>query len=127
MIDSKTRAVLLLTAVLTYSASSAAQGRGTFVSTADMTTGRIGHTATLLLNGKVLIAGGVSPDTPGWHPLASAELFDPVTEIFTRTGDMTVPRSGHTATLLPDGRVLITSGDWHSEADPGTAELYDPA
>jgi hypothetical protein len=64
-----------------------------------MTTTRTGHTATLLLNGKVLITGG-SREGP-----ASAELFDPVTNTFTRTGDMTTVRFGNSATLLPDGTV----------------------
>jgi len=67
-------------------------------------TPRSGHTATLLLNGQVLITGG-SQERP-----ASAELFDPVTNVFVPTGNMTTGRFGNSATLLPDGRVLIVGG-----------------
>jgi len=85
---------------------------------------RAGHTATLLTNGKVLIAGGAA----GFNPLATAELYDPVNGTFTPTGDMTAPRSGHTATLLPDGRVLIAGGSAVPQASIPTnsAEVYDP-
>jgi large repetitive protein len=84
----------------------------------NMMVARSGHTATLLLSGKVLIAGG---------PNASAELYDPKAEMFTATGDMTAQRSGHTATLLADaalpnsGKVLMVGGGTQ------TAELFDPA
>ena len=78
-----------------------AQAPGTFLPTGNMTSYRPHHTATLLLNGKVLITGG------GSDSARSAELYEPVTGRFTRTGDMTTGRDGHSATLLPDGRVLI--------------------
>jgi hypothetical protein len=83
-----------------------------------MTTPRTNHTATLLLNGKVLITGGIAA-----RP-ASAELYDPVTGTFTATGDMTTGRRSHTATLLPDGRVLLTGGYYFGSL--ASAELYDP-
>ncbi len=96
-----------------------------FQATGNMTTAREYHTATLLNNGKVLIAGG----NDGTNALATAEIFDPATGIFTPTaGPMTTPRSSHTATLLANGpaatngKVLIAGGDLaHS------AELFDPA
>jgi hypothetical protein len=99
-----------------------------------MTTPRMMHTATLLADGRVLVAGGVNVESQGagfpLKSLASAELYDPVTETFARTGNMTMPRAQHTATLLPDGKVLIAGG---GPIIGGTffsllsAELYDPA
>jgi hypothetical protein len=100
---------------------------GYFHPTASMGTGRADQTATLLPNGKVLIAGGRDGSTP----LRTAELFDPATDTFSPTGDMAQARRGHTATLLADGKVLIAGGRT-ALADvggqvTGTAELYDPA
>jgi hypothetical protein len=109
----------VLVAFLTCPIPTPAQNAGTFVPTGNMTTPRIVHTATLLPNGKVLIAGGSNA-----HP-ASAELYDPVTGMFAPTGNMTTGRSGHSAVLLPDGRVLISGGDIGSSL--GTAEVYDPS
>lgn len=95
---------------------------------------RISPTATLLPNGKVLIAGGSwcrSSACNGFDPLASAELFDPATETFSATGSMSFARDGHTATLLNNGTVLITGGgdpeDGSGADDYTTAETYDPA
>ena len=73
-----------------------------FQPTGDMGTERAAHTATLLANGKVLIAGGFNYT----DVLATAELFDPATGTFTPTGDMTTPRFWHTATLLATARPL---------------------
>lgn len=82
-------------------------------------------TATLLLNGKILIAGGVwDSGNGGYMNLDSAELYDPITNSFSATGNMTKRRSNHTATLLPDGRVLIVGGNFVGDS-LDSAEFYD--
>jgi len=85
--------------------------------TGELGTARERHTATKLVSGKVLFAGG---DSAG-GPLVSAELYDPATNAFAPTGPMQNARSGHSATLLADGRVLVAGGG------TAAAELYDPA
>src|SRR5664279_1465449 len=89
-----------------------------FSLTGSMAKAREHHTATVLSDGRVLIAGG-SGD-------ASAELYDPKTGKFSPTGSMTQGRLGQTATRLSDGRVLIAGGDDNSRNSLASAELYDP-
>lgn len=86
---------------------------------------RAAHTATLLADGQVLITGGFR--TEGTHELAiaDAELYDPTTDTFQRISSMTAPRSGHTATLLANGEVLLVGG-WGVNQRIVSAELYDP-
>jgi WD40 repeat protein len=92
---------------------------GSFVPTGSLHFARMGHTATLLNDGRVLIAGGGSGS-----PLRSTELYDGSTGRFVRGPDMTIAREGHTATRLPDGTVLIVGGT----SDLGhSAEVFDPA
>ena len=96
---------------------------GGFTPTGSLGTARGYHTATLLNNGTVLIAGGIGL---GGIQLAGAEIYDPASGTFSATGSMTAARYYHVATPLSDGKVLITGG-----AGPGgvyqTAELFDPA
>jgi len=92
---------------------------GTWTETGSLVTARGEHTATLLTNGKVLVAGGYNA---GY--LASAELYDPVTGTWTVTGNLADARVGHTATLLTNGQVLVAAG--YSGAGIASAELYDP-
>jgi galactose oxidase-like protein len=85
---------------------------------------RIGHSATMLTGGRVLIVGGIDGIAPA---LKSAELYDPGSGRFSRTGAMLVARRDHTATLLGDGRVLICGGRGADGRALDEAELYDPA
>jgi len=95
---------------------------GNFTATGPLFYARFGHTATLLPNGKVLIVGGTSPNSDGTtYAQAVAELYDPSSGSFTQTGSLNTPRSGHTATLLQNGQVLIAGGGY------ATSELYDPS
>lgn len=98
---------------------------GTFNSTGSMAVKRESHTATLLSNGKVLVAGGFTGIGDPVSSFASAELYDPATGTFAATGDMTAGRFLHTATLLPTGKVLLIGG--FASDDLASAELYDPA
>src|SRR5439155_15338270 len=79
---------------------------GTFVPTGSLNTSRYVHTATLLNNGIVLLAGGNGSS----GVLTSAELYDPATGTFTPTGSLNTSRYVHTATLLNNGVVLIAGG-----------------
>jgi len=99
---------------------------GTWTATGSLITARFNHTATLLPNGEVLVAGGqVGAD--GVEPnLASAELYNPVTGTWTATGTMLNPHTDHTATLLPSGQVLVAGGLGSTGATTAT-ELYNPA
>ena len=101
---------------------------GTFTLTGPMSTPRSQPTATLLPDGRVLMAGGLAaPAGPdGLHVLASAELYDPATGTFSPTGSMTTVRYRHTATVLADGRVLVAGGADSTGQYIASAELYDP-
>ncbi|HET7064061.1 MAG TPA: kelch repeat-containing protein [Rudaea sp.] len=96
---------------------------GTWSATGSMAASRFGHTATLLQNGKVLVAGGYGTDY-----LASAELYDPATGSWSPTANMSQRRTGHQAVRLQDGKVLVLGGS--DDIDDGfffsSAELYDP-
>src|SRR5262249_30297851 len=115
---------------------------GSFTPTGPMRKPREQHTATLLADGRVLIAGGYTANEPPAAGaiilasvrtvestssiLASAELYDPATGTFSRTGPMSTFRNDHTATLLKDGRVLVTGGGGEAYASSTSADLYDP-
>jgi hypothetical protein len=108
---------------------------GTFTATGSMTTPRWMHTATLLNDGRVLIAGGTDDSAGGGRAVASAELYDPGTGAFAMTGGMHTDRAQHCATLLANGDVLIAGG-WNGHRadaaddppwDPLYAELFNPS
>jgi hypothetical protein len=79
------------------------------------------HTATLLSNGKVLIAGGY-----GTNPVANSELYDPVSGTFGATATISTARSAHTATPLANGKVLVTGGRAGTRSSLDSVELLDP-
>lgn len=93
----------------------------TLTATASLATARSGHTATLLLNGQVLVTGGYNGSF-----LASAELYNPATHSWSSAGSMASARYAHTATLLPNGLVLVVGG-YNSSVYPANAELYNPS
>jgi Kelch motif protein len=99
-------------------------GRG-FVAGPPMLQARDGHTATTLVDGRILILGGFAQE--GTAPIAAAEAFDPATGTFRPAGTLHVGRGGHTATLLPDGRVLIAGGWTGPRQYTASVELFDPA
>ncbi len=102
-------------------------GPGSVAEIAVMHIARASHTSSLLPNGKVLIAGGFAGSGGEYNPYRTAELHDPRSGTFQQAADMTIGRSGHTATLLKNGKVLIVGG-WTGRYDlRGSAEIYDPA
>lgn len=99
--------------------------------TGNPTTNRQYHSATLLSDGRVLIAAGQYDLTGGPQTHDLAELYDPATDAFVATGNLNTDRSGHGATLLPDGRVLVIGGTQTTTPGYGicltSAEVYDAA
>src|SRR5271165_6017866 len=95
---------------------------GTWTATGTLNFPRIGHTATLLANGQVLVAGGEDASS---NLISNAELYNPATGKWTVTGSMATPRYDHTATLLANGEVLVAGGV--SGTYTATAELYNPS
>jgi Galactose oxidase, central domain/Kelch motif len=96
---------------------------GTVHSTVPMLEARSGHSATLLPDGTVLIAGGMRRNQDFYR---SAEVFDPANNQFHRVGDMSLARAGPVAVLLPSAKVLILGG-WVGHDTTDEVEEYDPA
>ena len=101
-------------------------GAGSFTATASMSTPRYFYSATLLPDGRVLIAGGYN----GSAVLSSSEIFDPLANAgvgsFTATGSMSTPRRSYAAAALPDGRVLVIGG-FNGSTSVSSAEIFDPS
>ncbi|TMK99390.1 MAG: hypothetical protein E6G40_06685, partial [Actinobacteria bacterium] len=112
-----TALVLLILASLLVSGPA----RADWLSGGVLATGRADATATLLPDGRVLVAGGENPNNTS---LASAEIYDPVTNSWSSAANMNQARRNHSATLLPNGKVLVAGG--LDSFDLSTVELYDP-
>ncbi len=104
-------------------ASVPATPAGTITPATPMLNARSGHTATLLPDGRVLIAGGMRGNQDFYD---SAELYNPSTGKFQPTGKLHQRRVGHIAVLLSSGKVLVAGG-WVGDGGTDSAELYDPA
>lgn len=104
---------------------------GTWSSTAPMPVPLAYHTATLLPDGQVLVAGGDSDigfiGTFDYYAVQSSELFDPATQTWSSSGNMVGPHDNHTATLLPNGLVLVAGTSAYAYNATNSAELYNPA
>lgn len=111
--------VLLAVSTRTYSPRT-----GTLVSTGTPEAARFSHTATLLPDNRVLIAGGMQRNGV-W--LDSAEIYEPASGRFLPAGKMHSPRAGAMGVLLPSGKVLIAGGTDGSGKSLRTTEIYDPA
>ncbi|MCE0484889.1 MAG: hypothetical protein LV479_11710 [Methylacidiphilales bacterium] len=100
-------------------------GTGKWTITDSLHTARYVHAATLLQNGCVLVTGGLSGKGNG-DALASAELYNPLTRVWTETASLPNEMINHTSTLLPNGKVLVVSGQRQGVMS-SDAELYDPS
>jgi hypothetical protein len=116
-------AALFLFALALHAAAPSSPSTGSVTSGPPMLDARSDQSATLLPDGKVLIAGGMRRNQDFYK---SAELYDPAIGRFERTSDMTIARVGHAAVLLSSGKVLIAGG-WIGHGCTDSAELYDPA
>ena len=84
---------------------------------------RGGHTATLLLNGRLLVVGG---QTNSGFTSSVAEFYDPSVGTWTSVGSMRSDRAGHSATMLSNGKVLVAGGFSTVNGALATSELFDP-
>src|SRR5262245_14943825 len=116
---------LLSAAVVVEQAAVAQTGGPHWTQTGHLNTPRYAHTATLLPNGKVLVAGGLGPNSCS-APTSDAELYDPATGTWSTTGSLSTARFNHTATLLKSGQVLVAGG-YAPEVSLVSTEVYDPA
>ncbi|CAF1598600.1 unnamed protein product [Adineta ricciae] len=110
------------TATSTQAGIQTTQAVHTWTSATSMSTRRYDHTASILSDTTVLVAGG---ECAGYY-LKSAEIYNLSTNTWTTTGDMHVQRSDHTASVLSNGKVLVAGG-WHGSSFLDSAELYDPS
>jgi hypothetical protein len=107
---------------------------GVFVEVGSMAVGRVDHRAAVLPNGKVVISGGLGYEGDAPDPEADigpslvtlVEVFDPVTDSFSAAGRISEGREYHTATALPDGRVVLIGGGDHEAEELAGLEIWEP-
>lgn len=117
--------LVISTAVCNAQQKPVSANAGSISKTANIENARAAHTATLLSDGKVLIAGGMRKDGELYD---SAELFDPAKNTFTPvSGKMVKKRVSHTATVLKDGKILLVGGWSVSSSPESSVEIFDPA
>jgi subtilisin-like proprotein convertase family protein/N-acetylneuraminic acid mutarotase len=97
---------------------------GQWTPTGNLGTGRYNHTATVLPDGRVLVTGGYTTNA-GNQPVATCEIYNPGTGLWTPTGSLPEARQSHTATLLHNGVVLVAGGNSNS-GTLDTAAIFDP-
>ncbi len=102
---------------------------GIWTTGSSMSLARGSHTATLLTNGKVLIAGGTRFLSGGYTEVINADLYDPATGGWTVTGSLANRRSSHTAVLLPNGKVMVAGGHYYQSGTlyRNSTEIYNPS
>jgi WD40 repeat protein len=95
-----------------------------FTNIGAMNTAREMHATALLLDGRVLVAGGINKT--GW--VSGVEIYDPATGVWATTNSLSLGRHAAKATLLPNGKVLVTGGyNYYAGGPVATVDLYDPA
>lgn len=123
---SRVASLLGIILISAHSHSFSSRLANTLSPTGSMQNPRASHTASLLRDGSVLIAGGFAGSGFERRPYISTELFDPATGAFHSGPDMTVPHSGHAAVTLKDNRILLVGGWSGASGVTSTAEIYDP-
>ena len=98
---------------------------GIWTLTGNVSTGRLEHTATLLMNGNLLIAGGTKVTSTTTTILSSAELYNPASGTWSKTGSLANARTGHAATIMSSGMVMVISGSGANN-DLTSVESYAP-
>jgi hypothetical protein len=98
-----------------------------FTKLSPMGEAHMSHAAVVLADGRVVLVGGTTGLRDQDTDVLDAEVYDPGTGSFTRTGKMAALRGNPTASLLPDGRVLVAGGWTPLDPAPPSVEFFDPA